>query len=80
MRTAHPHSLAVVLATARAVEADLRVRMQERDARLRVRYLAGIASRSERLALVTRTGRVIADHPEGFLRPSGSRFLPAAAS
>jgi signal transduction histidine kinase len=65
---AHPHSLAAALVTARAVEADLRVRAQVRDARLRVRYLELIGSAGGRLALVGRSGRVIADHPDGFLR------------
>jgi signal transduction histidine kinase len=68
MRTAHPHTFAVALATAHAVEADLRVRLRERDARLRARYLTKINSGSEHRALVNVSGRVIADHPEGFLR------------
>jgi signal transduction histidine kinase len=68
MTKAHPDSLGVALAAARAVEADLRVRAQVRDARLRVRYVERMASASGRLALVSRSGRVIADHPEGFLR------------
>jgi signal transduction histidine kinase len=68
MSKAHPHSLAAALAAARAVEADLRVRAQLRDARLRVRYLDLLASTRGSLALVGRGGRVIADHPDGFLR------------
>lgn len=67
MGTAHPHSFAVALATAHAVEADLRVRLRERDARLRARYGAQIASGNEQRALVSLTGRVVADHPDGFL-------------
>jgi transcriptional regulator of acetoin/glycerol metabolism len=35
----YPDSLAAALAAARAVEADLRARMQRRDAQLRVRFL-----------------------------------------
>ncbi len=66
--TAHPASLAAVVAAARAVEADLRVRAQERDAALRVRYLERLTSDRSRLALVSGSGRVIADHPSGFLR------------
>jgi transcriptional regulator of acetoin/glycerol metabolism len=66
--TAHPESLAATLAAARAVEADLHVRAQERDAQLRVRYLERMASAGGKLALVTRSGRVIADHPDGFVR------------
>ena len=38
MRTVHPHSFAVAVATAGAVEAHLRAEMHERDARLRARY------------------------------------------
>jgi signal transduction histidine kinase len=68
MTTAHPHSFAVALATAHVVEAGLRARMQEEDARLRARYLASITLGSEQRALVTLTGRVLADHPDGFLR------------
>jgi signal transduction histidine kinase len=68
MTTAHPGSLGAALAAARAVEADLRVRAQVRDAQLRVRYLERVASAGGNLALVSRSGRVIADHPEGFLR------------
>jgi signal transduction histidine kinase len=68
MSKAHPGSLAAALAAARAVEADLRVRAQVRDAQLRVRYLERMASAGGKLALVSRSGRVIADHPGGFLR------------
>jgi signal transduction histidine kinase len=68
MMTAHPHSFAAALATARVVEADLRVRLQERDARLRARYLRRISSGSERRALLSAGGRVIAEYPRGFLR------------
>jgi signal transduction histidine kinase len=41
--------------------------MQERDARLRARYLAQDAPRSEHRALVSASGRVIADQAEDFL-------------
>jgi signal transduction histidine kinase len=68
MRTAHPQSLSVAVATARAVEADLRVRAQQRDARLRVDYLSRTLASREPLALVSPSGRVIADHPAGLLR------------
>ncbi|MCW2764734.1 MAG: two-component sensor histidine kinase [Nocardioides sp.] len=68
MPTAHPDTLAATLAAARAVEADLRVRAQLRDAQLRVRYLDRMASATGKLALVGRGGRVIAVQPEGFLR------------
>ena len=67
MSKAHPGSLAAALAAACAVEADLRVRTQVRDAHLRVRYLELMASTGGKPALVRRGGRVIAD-PEGLLR------------
>ena len=70
MSKAHPDCLAAALAAARAVEADLRVRAQVRDAQLRARYLERMASTGGKLALVRRGGRVIAD-PEGFLRAEG---------
>jgi signal transduction histidine kinase len=65
---AHPDSLAAALAAARAVEADLRVRAQARDARLRVHYLQRLESARRNLALVGRSGRIIADPPGGLLR------------
>jgi signal transduction histidine kinase len=68
MAKAHPHSLGAVLAAARAVEADLRVRAQIRDAQLRLRYLERTASTRDSAILVGRSGRVIADHPDGLLR------------
>ena len=94
MRTAHPHSYAVALETARAVEADLRSRLDEHDAELRLRYLARIESNRERVALASLSGRVIADHHQGFVRaervaippgggemilPSGSRAVAEPA-
>jgi hypothetical protein len=72
MKTAHPHSL--------AVESGLRFRVRERDAQLRARYLTRITSGREPRALVSPTGRVIADHPEDSCELSGSKFLPAAGS
>ncbi len=64
---AHPDLLAATLTAARAVEADLRVREQARDAQLRVHYLEHLTTTSERLTLVSPTGRVIASHPDGLL-------------
>jgi signal transduction histidine kinase len=66
--TAHPDALAATLAAARAVEADLRVRAQEREAHLRARYLERMDSGRGSLALVSRTGRVIAGQSDGLLR------------
>jgi signal transduction histidine kinase len=82
--TAHAPTLPTTLAAARAVEADLRVQAQIRDARLRVSYLDRLGRSRERLALVSSTGRVIAD-PDGFLHAShieipsdgGIRLLPS---
>jgi signal transduction histidine kinase len=68
MRTAHPGTIAATIGAARAVEADLRVTAERRDAHLRIRYLERLASATDSLALVSPGGRVIADHPEGFLR------------
>jgi signal transduction histidine kinase len=65
---AHSGQVGAALAAARAVEADLRVRVQQKDARLRLRYLESIASASGQLALVSRSGRVISDKPDGFIR------------
>lgn len=57
----HPHSLSVVVATARAVEEVLRQQMRERDAALRERHGALVRPESSRAALVTATGRVLLD-------------------
>jgi signal transduction histidine kinase len=80
-RDVHPHSLAVVMTTARAVEGHLSVRLQERDDRLRARYQARITGGAERRALVAPTGRLVADDASGWLRgtrldvPSGGGEL-----
>jgi hypothetical protein len=74
LRAAHPHTLAVATATAHAVESHLRWRMRERHDRLRSHYQERIAAGSGRRALVTPTGRVVADHPIGWLRDA--RVVP----
>jgi signal transduction histidine kinase len=81
-KSVQPHSLAVVLATARAVEGHLRRRLQERDDRLRARYEGRIAGRRERRALVAPTGRLVADDSRGWLHgdrvdvpPGGGELL-----
>jgi hypothetical protein len=73
--TVHPHSLGVATATAQAVEATLRLELQEIDARLRERYAdrvvagrSGVVTR----ALVAPSGRPITALPEGWL-PAGHR-------
>ncbi len=66
-KTAHPHSLAVAMTTARAVESHLRMALRERDARLRSRYEDRVASARDRSALVTASGRVLAQSPARWL-------------
>lgn len=55
----HPHSLAVVIATAQAVEVFLRCRMHEHDARLRARYDGLLDAGGVQRALVSASGRVL---------------------
>jgi hypothetical protein len=57
----NPLSLAVVVATARAVEELLRGQLHERDDRLRVRYAELLGPASAGAALVTGTGRILLD-------------------
>jgi hypothetical protein len=57
----NPLSLAVVVATARAVEEVLRGRLHERDERLRARYAQLLGPASAGAALVTGTGRLLLD-------------------
>jgi hypothetical protein len=67
MTTVHPHSLALATTTAGAVESQLRWAMHERDDRLRARYHERITAAGDQGALVTATGRVLADRPDGWL-------------
>src|SRR4051795_8693193 len=81
----HPHSLAVATATAQAVEASLRLGLQEHDLRLRARYIDRVASAPESRALVTATGRPLTKVPESWgtagrlaIPPGGGRVpLPS---
>jgi hypothetical protein len=57
----NPLSLAVVVATARAVEELLRGQLHERDDRLRTRYAELLGPASAGAALVTGTGRILLD-------------------
>jgi GAF domain len=68
MTTVHPHSLALATTTANAVESQLRWAMHEQDDRLRARYHERIATVSDPRALVTSSGRVLADRPDGWLQ------------
>jgi hypothetical protein len=60
MSTVHPHALSVAVATARAVEMQLRSTMQEADARLVERLGARLSGGRDPRALVSSHGRVIA--------------------
>ncbi len=66
MRTVHPHSFAVAVATVGAVEGQLRVEMHERDARLLSRYGDRVVGGRGPRALVTASGRVLAARPDGW--------------
>src|SRR3954454_1452105 len=57
--TVHPHSLAVTTATAQAVEASLRLSLQDKDSRLRARYGDRVAASPASRALVAPSGRPI---------------------
>ena len=76
MSTVHPHSFAVAVATAGAVEAHLRCEMHEQDARMRSRYRDRVLGGSDDRALVTSSGRVIATNPSGWM-PADRLELPA---
>jgi hypothetical protein len=81
----HPHSLSLVVATARAVEGLLRGELHERDDRLRARYGALLGADAAGAALVTGTGRVLLDPKRQWsvvdLAPipagGGTLFLPS---
>jgi hypothetical protein len=86
--TVQPHSLAVATATAQAVEAWLRLEMQEHDGRLRARYGGRVAVAPGSRALVTPNGRPITDVPASWgstgrlaIPPGGGRLtLPSGAT
>jgi GAF domain len=83
--TVQPHSLAVATATAQAVEASLRLDMQEHDLRLRARYGDQVAVAPDSRALVTPSGRPITEVPASWgangrlaIPPGGGRLtLPS---
>ena len=82
MSTVHPHSMAVATATARAVEAQLRCAMLDRDAHLLSRYGDQLQQGAGPRALVAPSGRVITSQPLGWLPvrrlqiPPGGGQLP----
>jgi hypothetical protein len=76
MSTVHPHSFAVAVATAGAVEAQLRVSMHERDLRMRSRYGSLVAEGREPRALVMASGRVIDSRPDGWTGAARLRVPP----
>jgi signal transduction histidine kinase len=75
-KTAHPHSLTIAETTARAVESHLRLVMRDRDARLRARHEERVAAAGGRSALVTPSGRVLAQSPARWL-PGERLTVPA---
>jgi len=69
LSTAHPHSLALVMAAADRAEDALRLQRAREDDRLRQAYLeraAGTAGRAS--ALLAADGRVLLAHPAGWLQ------------
>jgi hypothetical protein len=76
MSTIQPHALAVVVATARAVEGQLTAAMQQRDARLVDRYGSQVTASSLPTAMVSPSGRIIARNPAWML--SRTQVYPTA--
>jgi hypothetical protein len=76
MTSVNPHSLAVVAATARAVEEVLRGRLRDREDRLRVRYASLLEPSAAGAALITGSGRVLLD-PAGRWADVGATTIPA---
>jgi signal transduction histidine kinase len=73
-RNVNPHSLAVALTAARAVESHLAYRLQQRDEVLRARHQWRTSGSAERRALIAPSGRVLADDDRGWLH--GARLAP----
>ena len=69
LRTAHPHTLALVTAAAGMAEAYLRHDRQRRDEGLREAYLARIAGVAQPTALVRASGHVVMAVPNDWLPP-----------
>jgi hypothetical protein len=67
LRSAHPHTLALVTAAAGMAEAYLRHDQERRDETLRAAYLERIAGAAQPTALVSSSGRVLFGVPHGWL-------------
>jgi GAF domain len=69
-RTGHPHSLPLVSAVARVIEETLSREQQQLEERLKALYIDLVAQRGRgSSAVVTRSGRVLAASPRGWLGP-----------
>jgi signal transduction histidine kinase len=66
-----PHSLAVAVTAARAVESHLAYLLHQRDEQLRARHQWRMSAGAERRALVAPSGRLVADDFRGWLRGAG---------
>jgi signal transduction histidine kinase len=73
-KNVNPHSLAVAITTARAVEGHLAYRLEQRDELLRARHQWRMSGGADRRALVAPSGRVVADDFRGWLR--AARLAP----
>ncbi len=80
-RTAHPHSLSLITAIARAAESHLALEAAREDEHHRARYLALVTRGSKQASgLVDKSGRVVVSSPPGWLGdhidvpPEGGRF------
>jgi hypothetical protein len=78
-RAGHAHSLALVSAVASAVESELRRDVAQRDEHLLALYLRRVGQRSrQRSALLSRSGRVVAASPRGWL--DGQASVPVSGN
>src|SRR3954451_21203194 len=73
-KNVNPHSLAVAITAARAVESHLAYRLQRRDEALRARHQWRMSAGAGRRAIVAPSGRLVADDFRGWLR--GARLAP----
>ncbi|HEY5198217.1 MAG TPA: GAF domain-containing protein [Solirubrobacteraceae bacterium] len=78
LRTAHPHTLALVTAAAGMAEAYLRHDQLRRDQAVREAYVERIAGVTQPTALVRPTGQVIAAVPHGWVGAGVGTVEPGA--